>query len=67
MLPPVVYAIFGTCRSLSDAARSRCRGIHASVGTGGLVSLLTGEVLADQGDLDERTEKVAILTALVGP
>ena len=32
MLPPVVYALFGTC-------------IHSSVGTGGLVSLLTGEQL----------------------
>ncbi|CAK8991149.1 unnamed protein product [Durusdinium trenchii] len=53
MLPPMVYAIFGTC-------------VHASVGTGGLVSLLTGEVLADQGDLAERTQKAAILTALVG-
>jgi len=53
MLPPIVYAFFGTC-------------VHASVGTGGLVSLLTGEVMADQGDLAERTQKVAILTAMVG-
>eukprot|EP00435_Cladocopium_sp_Y103_P006452 s666_g2.t1 len=53
MLPPIVYAFFGTC-------------VHASVGTGGLVSLLTGEVMADQGDLAERTQRVAILTALVG-
>lgn len=53
MLPPIVYAFFGTC-------------VHASVGTGGLVSLLTGEVMSDQGDLAERTKRVAILTALVG-
>ncbi|CAE7300894.1 SULTR3 [Symbiodinium sp. CCMP2456] len=43
MLPPIVYAFFGTC-------------VHASVGTGGLVSLLTGEVLAPLGDLEERTK-----------
>ncbi|CAJ1439262.1 unnamed protein product [Effrenium voratum] len=53
MLPPIVYALFGTC-------------VHASVGTGGLVSLLTGEVMADRGNLEQRTHDVAILTCLVG-
>lgn len=53
MLPPIVYAFFGTC-------------VHASVGTGGLVSLLTGEVLAPLGDLEERTKAAAMLTAMVG-
>jgi len=54
MLPPLVYSLFGTC-------------IHASVGTGGLVSLLTGEQLMNYGDDPEyRTRVGAVLTLLVG-
>lgn len=54
MLPPLAYAMFGTC-------------VHGSVGTGGLVSLLTGEQLANYGpDIDERTRVGSILTLLVG-
>mmetsp|Transcript_58839 Transcript_58839/g.182766 ORF Transcript_58839/g.182766 Transcript_58839/m.182766 type:complete len:695 (-) Transcript_58839:114-2198(-) len=53
ILPPVVYAVFGTC-------------IHSSIGTGGLISLLTGEKLAAYGDLEQRTHAGAIFTLLVG-
>ncbi|CAE8707831.1 unnamed protein product, partial [Polarella glacialis] len=53
MLPPIIYAFFGTS-------------VHASVGTGGLVSLLTGEVLDGFGSLQERTHACCILTLLVG-
>ena len=53
MLPPVVYALFGTC-------------IHSSVGTGGLVSLLVGVRLAEYGDLAHRTRAAAVLTLEVG-
>jgi len=54
MLPPILYSLFGTC-------------VHASVGTGGLVSLLTGEQLMKYGDdIEYRTRVGAILTLLVG-
>lgn len=60
ILPPIVYAMFGTC-------------IHSSVGTGGLVSLLTGEQLlklvqydAKFNNIEDRTHAVGILTLLVG-
>eukprot|EP00931_Biecheleriopsis_adriatica_P062354 TRINITY_DN37558_c0_g1_i1.p1 TRINITY_DN37558_c0_g1~~TRINITY_DN37558_c0_g1_i1.p1 ORF type:complete len:737 (+),score=108.51 TRINITY_DN37558_c0_g1_i1:45-2255(+) len=51
--PPLLYSLFGTC-------------VHSSVGTGGLVSLLTGEQLVRYGDLEERTRASAIFTLLVG-
>jgi MFS superfamily sulfate permease-like transporter len=53
IVPPLLYAAFGTC-------------IHASVGTGGLVSLLTGEQLKPVGDEETRTRAGAIFTAEVG-
>eukprot|EP00913_Durusdinium_trenchii_P001720 g1591.t1 len=53
LAPPLFYALFGTC-------------VQASIGTGGLISLLTGEQLADFGDLEERTHAGAIFTLLVG-
>jgi len=53
ILPPILYSIFGTC-------------IHSSIGTGGLISLLTGEQLANYGDLEQRTHAGAIFTLLVG-
>mmetsp|Transcript_2562 Transcript_2562/g.6515 ORF Transcript_2562/g.6515 Transcript_2562/m.6515 type:complete len:727 (-) Transcript_2562:71-2251(-) len=54
ILPPLLYSLFGTC-------------IHSSVGTGGLVSLLTGEQLMKfSDDEDERTRAGAIFTLLVG-
>lgn len=53
ILPPILYSIFGTC-------------IHSSVGTGGLISLLTGEQLVNYGDLQQRTHAGAIFTLLVG-
>lgn len=60
ILPPIVYAMFGTC-------------IHSSVGTGGLVSLLTGEQLlklvqydAKFNNIEHRTHAVGILSMLVG-
>jgi len=53
MLPPLIYALFGTC-------------IHSSVGTGGLISLLTGTQLAGYGDLAQRTHAGGIFTLLVG-
>ncbi|CAE8628069.1 unnamed protein product [Polarella glacialis] len=53
ILPPLLYSLFGTC-------------IHSSIGTGGLISLLTGEQLARYGDLEERTHAGAIFTLLVG-
>eukprot|EP00928_Gymnodinium_smaydae_P099677 TRINITY_DN9578_c0_g3_i1.p1 TRINITY_DN9578_c0_g3~~TRINITY_DN9578_c0_g3_i1.p1 ORF type:complete len:714 (+),score=113.12 TRINITY_DN9578_c0_g3_i1:87-2228(+) len=53
VLPPIIYSLFGTC-------------VHSSVGTGGLVSLLTGEQMAKYGDLEERTHACAIFTLLVG-
>eukprot|EP00930_Biecheleria_cincta_P059924 TRINITY_DN45636_c0_g1_i1.p1 TRINITY_DN45636_c0_g1~~TRINITY_DN45636_c0_g1_i1.p1 ORF type:complete len:591 (-),score=101.75 TRINITY_DN45636_c0_g1_i1:12-1757(-) len=53
MMPPLIYAMLGTS-------------VHASVGTGGLISLLTGETLASEGDLDERTRKATLLSLLVG-
>lgn len=53
ILPPIIYSLFGTC-------------VHSSVGTGGLISLLTGEKLAAYGDLEERTHAGAIFTLLVG-
>eukprot|EP00930_Biecheleria_cincta_P029701 TRINITY_DN2062_c0_g1_i1.p1 TRINITY_DN2062_c0_g1~~TRINITY_DN2062_c0_g1_i1.p1 ORF type:complete len:696 (-),score=120.92 TRINITY_DN2062_c0_g1_i1:142-2193(-) len=53
LLPPLVYSFFGTCT-------------HSSVGTGGLISLLTGIQLAKYGDLEERTRAGAIFTMLVG-
>ncbi|CAK9038115.1 Sulfate transporter 4.1 [Durusdinium trenchii] len=53
ILPPILYSLFGTC-------------IHSSIGTGGLISLLTGEQLAHYGDLEQRTHAGAIFTLLVG-
>ncbi|CAJ1400177.1 unnamed protein product [Effrenium voratum] len=53
LAPPLLYAVFGTC-------------VQASVGTGGLVSLLTGEQLAGFGDEEQRTHAGAIFTLLVG-
>jgi len=54
MLPPLVYAVFGSA-------------IHGSVGTGGLVALLTGVQLVNYGDdVDYRTHVGAILTLEVG-
>eukprot|EP00439_Symbiodinium_sp_Y106_P059304 s1874_g8.t1 len=53
IMPPILYSIFGTC-------------VHSSVGTGGLISLLTGEQLAQYGNLEERTHAGAIFTLLVG-
>uniref|UniRef100_A0A7S2PKC6 STAS domain-containing protein n=1 Tax=Zooxanthella nutricula TaxID=1333877 RepID=A0A7S2PKC6_9DINO len=54
IMPPIVYSMFGTC-------------LHASVGTGGLVSLLTGEQLAQYGDdIDFRTHVGSIMTLEVG-
>jgi len=62
ILPPALYAIFGTC-------------VHSSVGTGGLVALLTGEQLVQYtapsgsgwaSDVEYRTHVGAILTAEVG-
>lgn len=60
ILPPIVYSIFGTC-------------IHSSVGTGGLISLLTGEQLLKLAEYDpkfnsieHRTRAVGTLTLLVG-
>jgi len=53
LAPPLFYAIFGTC-------------VQASVGTGGLVALLTGEQLANFGNLEQRTHAGAIFTLEVG-
>lgn len=53
MLPPIVYAIFGTC-------------VHGSVGTGGLVALLTGVQLRRYGDLEQRTHAAGIFSLEVG-
>jgi len=54
ILPPIFYVIFGTS-------------VHSSVGTGGLVSLLTGEQLARIGEtIEDRTHACAILTLEVG-
>ncbi|CAJ1428162.1 unnamed protein product [Effrenium voratum] len=53
ILPPVLYSLFGTC-------------IHSSIGTGGLISLLTGEQLVNYGDLEQRTHAGAVFTLLVG-
>jgi high affinity sulfate transporter 1 len=53
ILPPVVYSLFGTC-------------VHSSVGTGGLISLLTGIQLEKYGDLEARSHAGPIFTLLVG-
>merc|ERR1712224_1034017 len=59
ILPPLAYAIFGTCG-------------QASVGTGGLVALLTGLTLAELKvdgvflNLEQRTHACAILAFMVG-
>lgn len=54
IVPLLIYSVFGTC-------------IHSSVGTGGLISLLTGEELAKIGDtIDERTHACALFTMEVG-
>ncbi|CAD7939234.1 unnamed protein product, partial [Amoebophrya sp. A25] len=56
MLPPVLYAIFGTSR-------------HGSVGTGGLVALLTGQFIHDSGvPVEEHSvaEQVVTMSAMIG-
>jgi len=53
ILPPVMYALFGTC-------------LQASVGTGGLLALLTGTALENLGDIDERDHAAGVLCLLVG-
>mmetsp|Transcript_34561 Transcript_34561/g.78974 ORF Transcript_34561/g.78974 Transcript_34561/m.78974 type:complete len:697 (-) Transcript_34561:74-2164(-) len=53
ILPPIFYVFFGTS-------------VHSSIGTGGLVSLLTGEQLAHIATVDERTYASGILTLEVG-
>mmetsp|Transcript_51823 Transcript_51823/g.116723 ORF Transcript_51823/g.116723 Transcript_51823/m.116723 type:complete len:633 (+) Transcript_51823:90-1988(+) len=53
MLPPLLYAVFGSCS-------------QASVGTGGLLALLTGTALAKVGDMHERDHAAAILCVEVG-
>jgi len=53
IVPPILYSVFGTC-------------VHSSVGTGGLVSLLTGEQMMKYGNLEDRTRAVGIFTLLVG-
>ncbi len=66
LAPPLFYAIFGTCvqahRSkigrftfASFASLPLVAAFKASIGTGGLVSLLTGEQLANFGNLEQRT------------
>jgi len=54
LLPPLLYSLFGTC-------------VQASVGTGGLVALLTGEQLGQvSGGEERRTHASAIFTLEVG-
>jgi len=53
LLPPLVYAFLGTCR-------------QGSVGTGGLVALLTGLQLESIDDIVERTHVCTILCLEVG-
>lgn len=66
LAPPLFYAIFGTCVQApfqNWQGRHLHRLLHflelqafkASVGTGGLVALLTGEQLANFGNLEQRT------------
>uniref|UniRef100_A0A7S4GQJ6 STAS domain-containing protein n=1 Tax=Oxyrrhis marina TaxID=2969 RepID=A0A7S4GQJ6_OXYMA len=53
VLPPMIYCLFGTC-------------MHASVGTGALVALLTGEALKNIPSEAERGAACTLLSVMVG-
>lgn len=53
IFPPVIYAIFGTC-------------VHGSVGTGGLIALLTGVQLQRFPTIEMRSHAAGIFSLEVG-